>query len=315
MPKKIISLIVPVFNEDPSVVYAFVKEIENLIASLSHFDFELIFIDDSQIESCRQLTKLLAKEKKFIKTVHLSRRFGKERALRAGLEFSTGAAVIPIDVDLQDPIRLIPDMLDQWEKGFLVVLARRRDRSQENFTKRFWSSLFYKVLSKIGNTEIPSNVGDFRLLDKKVVKAILQLPEKNIFMKGIFSWVGFSTITLDFTRPNRSFGKSRFSFRKLLENGLDGIISFSSFPLRIWSYLGVFLGTLTIIYSFVMVYFKLSGKTVDTGYTSIIVVSLLSISMNMFCFGIFGEYLSRLFEEVKNRPHFIVENTYGFKDF
>ena len=311
---KLVSLIVPVFNENSLTLNNLLTAVNKLLSENSSFNFELILIDDSTQLETRILTRNLATENTFVRTIHFSRNFGKESALRAGMEYARGDAVIPMDSDLQDPIEIIRPMIDLWTNGNMVVLARRIDRTSDSFVKKFWAHFFYKLMKKIADIDIPENVGDFRLMDRQVVNSILQLQEKSIFMKGIYAWVGFETTTLDYVRPKRSEGKTKFSFNRLVRVGLDGMVSFSSLPLRIWSALGVVFGFLAILWTLTIIALKIFNKIDMPGYASLISISLFSTAINLFCFGIFGEYISRLFIEIKNRPHFVIEKTYGFAE-
>lgn len=311
---RLVSLVVPVFNEDAKTMSSLNSSLMNLIAQMSpRVTFEVLFIDDSTNYASRAFTRELAKSNKAYKAIFFSRNFGKESALRAGLEYASGEAIIPLDADLQDPLELIPEMIKHWESGIPVVLAKRIDRRLDSKAKRFWSSLFYKVIGKFAEIDIPENVGDFRLMDRKVVNAVLTLNERSVFMKGIYAWSGFENIVIEYARPNRQHGETKFPFRRLLRNGIDGIVSFSSFPLRIWSMLGFLLAGASFIYSIVIIFLKVTQQVSVPGYASLIVVMLFSTSINLICFGIFGEYISRLFIESKQRPHYIVQETIGVK--
>jgi len=309
-----ISLVVPVFNEDAKTMSSLNSSLTNLMEKMSpRVLFEVIFIDDSTNYASRAITRELTEGNKAYKAIFFSRNFGKESALRAGLEYAKGDAIIPLDADLQDPVELIPEMIKHWESGIPVVLAKRIDRSLDSKAKQFWSSLFYKVIGKFAEIDIPANVGDFRLMDRKVVDAVLTLNERSVFMKGIYAWSGFQNIVIEYARPNRQHGETKFPFKRLLRNGIDGVVSFSSFPLRVWSMLGFILAGLSFIYSLVIIFFKVTQQVSVPGYASLIVVMLFSTSINLICFGIFGEYISRLFIESKQRPHYIVQEIIGIE--
>lgn len=312
----LVSIVIPVFNEDKNTLMELDSELNKLCHSLSSITkLEVIFVDDSTSVTSRETVKEITRLRENYKAILFSRNFGKESALRAGMEFSTGDAVVPLDADLQDPLSVIEEMVVLWKSGIPSILAKRVDRKSDNFSKRFWSSIFYRTLARFSETPIPPNVGDFRLMDRKVVEAVLLLKERNMFMKGMYAWVGFPSYTIEYSRPSREFGKSKFPFRRLLKIGLDGLISFSSLPLRIWSIIGFLLSLISIAYSLVIVYSKLTNEIQTPGYASLTVIMLFSMSLNLFCFGIFGEYISRLFIESKQRPHFIVEETLGFQKF
>lgn len=304
--KRFVSLIVPVFNEDFNTLEVFAEKINELFFQLKDIKFEVIFIDDSTKFECREHTKKICRLNSW-KGIFFTRNFGKEAAIRAGIERAQGSAIIILDVDLQDPIDLIPEMIDTWHFHKVpVVLAKRINRDSDSYLKRSSARVFYKVINKLADVEIPVNVGDFRLLDRKVVESALLLNERNIFMKGIWAWIGYPSVTLEYTRPSRDSGKSKFSAKRLFRIATDGIVSFSSLPLRLWSYLGVIIASFTTLYLFYIVIMKIMGADMETGYASIIAISTFSLSINLICFGIFGEYLSRMFLEVKARPHYIV---------
>ncbi len=304
--KTLISLIVPVFNEDKKTLDAFTAEIMKLHARLKKFDFETILIDDSSKFESRQIVKETCELNNW-KAIFLSRNFGKEAAMRAGLEKSKGSAVVVLDVDLQDPVDLIPKMIEIWDLGTVpVVLAKRVNRDSDSFAKKFFANNFYKLINKISDVEIPVDVGDFRLMDRKVVNSALLLNERNVFMKGIWAWLGYPSVTLEFERPNRTSGDTKFSFIRLFKIAVDGIASFSSLPIRVWSLIGLVVASLNLLFLIYIVLMKLSGSDVDEGYASIVVISGFSLSMNLICFGLIGEYLSRVFVEVKARPHYII---------
>jgi glycosyltransferase involved in cell wall biosynthesis len=301
-----VSLVIPIFNEDLGTLSSLESEINTLIASNLRVKFEVILVDDSTKADCRSAVKNLCVTNGW-KGIFFTRNFGKEAAVRAGLEKSNGDAVIILDADLQDPISLIPQMITTWQnRDTMVVLAKRIDRSSDSFLKRKTSGLFYTVINKLSDIHIPMNVGDFRLIDKKVVESVLKLNERNIFMKGIFAWTGYPSVTLEYVRPARESGDSKFPLKRWLRIATDGIVSFSSLPLRLWSYIGVLIALGNSIFMFYIIAMKLTGKIEDSGYASLIVVSTFTLSMNLICFGIFGEYISRMFLEVKARPHYLI---------
>jgi glycosyltransferase involved in cell wall biosynthesis len=308
--KKKVSLIVPVFNEDQSTLSDLENSIEELILANTNYKFDVILIDDSTEIKTRKLTRIFASRRKYVKVIYFTRNFGKESALRAGMEAARGDAVIPLDADLQDPFELIPEMLERWEEGYPVVLAKRKSRKEDSILKRITSNSFYKIIGRLSEVNIPNNVGDFRLMDKSVIKSVLLLNERNIFMKGIYAWVGYPSFTIEYVRPKRQFGKTKFPFRRLLRVALDGLVSFTSLPLRIWSTFGFLLAGVSLVYSFYIIYLKIDQQVPIQGYASLVVICLFSTSINLICFGIFGEYISRLFIESKSRPHFIIHEIY-----
>ena len=234
-----ISLIVPVYNEQDTIEI-FYNKIRH-VDFLAMYEIEIVFINDGSHDQTEKILLELEKKDNFIQVFSFTRNFGKESALMAGLNYATGDAVIPIDVDLQDPIELIPKMIDAWVMGAEIVLAKRVDRLSDSWFKRVTASIFYYLHNKISYPEIEKNVGDFRLLSRYVVDQILLISEKNLFMKGIFSWVGGETVTIEYKRLPRIAGKTKFNAWKLWNFALDGVTSFSTLPLRIWTYIGMFI--------------------------------------------------------------------------
>ncbi|MCG8471492.1 MAG: glycosyltransferase family 2 protein, partial [Desulfobacterales bacterium] len=231
-----ISIICPCYNEE-AVVAFFIDRIARVL-SASHFTYEIIFINDGSTDDTLSILKKLKKNRPCIRVVNLSRNFGKEAALTAGLDTARGKVMIPIDADLQDPPELILTFLEEWQKGFDVVVAKRVDRSKDSWAKKITAEMFYRFHNKIADVEIPDNVGDFRLITRRVVRAIQLLPENQRFMKGIFSWVGFRTSVVEYKRESRHAGETSFNGWKLWNFALDGITGFSTAPLRIWLYIG-----------------------------------------------------------------------------
>nr|CBA26293.1 Uncharacterized glycosyltransferase sll0501 [Curvibacter putative symbiont of Hydra magnipapillata] len=235
--RKLVSIIAPFYNEETGVEL-FYSAIAAAIEPIQHVDFEVICVDDGSRDGTLPMLISLSQRDQRFKVIELSRNFGKEAALTAGLDAAAGDAAIPIDADLQDPPELITQMVDAWLSGYDVVLARRIDRSSDGFLKRKTAEMFYRIHNRFSSVQIPENVGDFRLMDRTVLDALRQLPEQQRFMKGLFAWVGFKATTIDYARQVRSAGSSKFSGWKLWNFALEGITSFSTSPLKFWSYLG-----------------------------------------------------------------------------
>jgi glycosyltransferase involved in cell wall biosynthesis len=236
----------------------------------------------------------------------LSRNFGKEAALTAGLDFVSGDIIVPIDADLQHPPEIILEMIEKWEEGFEVVLARRVDRTTDRVMHKIAARTFYKISRYITNVEIPADVGDFRLMDRRVVEAIKTLHESCRFMKGIFAWVGFRTTTIDYKVDPREHGRSNFNVWKLWNFALDGITSFSTVPLRIWTYIGGLVSALAFFYGVYLILKTIFFGVETPGYASLMVVLLFSVGVQLIGIGILGEYLGRVFTEAKGRPAYFV---------
>lgn len=305
-PKKKISLVVPFFNEGVAVNHFFARVYAVLSPISPIYDIEIICVNDgSKDDTLDQLIKCKA-DYTGIRILDLSRNFGKEAAVTAGLDYATGDAVVPIDSDLQHPPEAVLEMLKEWENGFEVVLARRLDRETDGKLQKATAKAFYEVSRYITHIEIPADVGDFRLMDARVVGAVRSLRESCRFMKGIFAWVGFRTTVIDYKVEPREHGRSSFNTWKLWNFALEGITSFSTVPLRVWSYIGVAISLFTFLYGIYLI-LKTAIFGVDTpGYASLMVVILFFSGIQLIGIGVLGEYLGRVFLEVKGRPSYIV---------
>jgi len=299
-----ISLVVPVFNEEDVIplFYDAVRKDDALAA----WQIEIVFIDDGSTDATHALITQLSQCDPLVRSLSFIRNFGKEPALFAGLEAATGDAVIPIDVDLQDPIAIIPEMIRKWQAGADIVLAKRIDRSADGHLKRKTARWFYKLHNSISHPQIEENVGDFRLMSREIVENIKLLPEKNLFMKGILSWVGGQTDIVEYTRTERIAGRSKFGGWKLWNLALEGLTSFSTVPLRIWSYLGFLVASLAFLYGLWMIVDKLLFDNPVPGYPSILVSVLFLGGVQLIGIGVLGEYIGRIYMETKNRPRYIL---------
>lgn len=309
-----LSLVVPVFNEQDSIA-GFVTRINAVLGPLApDVDFQIVFVNDGSRDATEFAIRSAMQKDKRIALVNLSRNFGKDAALCAGLENAKGNAVIPIDVDLQDSPEVIPEMIRKWRAGAKVVNARRVDRSKDSWAKRASSSAFYKVFNVLADHPIPSNVGDFRLLDRQVVDVVRTLGERARFNKSLFSWVGFETAEVTFERPERAAGQSSWSYWKLWNFALDGIFTSSTAPLRVWSYIGTLLSLASFVYAaFILVYTLFLGA--DTpGYASTVILILMFGGLNLLAIGIIGEYIGRIYTEVRERPLYIVRSSHGLNE-
>lgn len=300
-----ISLVVPVFNEEATIpiFYKTVREFEEL----KEHDVEIVFINDGSSDSTEAIINALAVSDKLVVPLSFTRNFGKEPALFAGLDNATGEAIIPIDVDLQDPIEVIPHLIAKWKAGADMVLAKRTDRSTDGRLKRKSAEWFYKLHNKISNPKIEENVGDFRLMSREVVENIKLLPERNLFMKGVLSWVGGKTDVVEYARAERVAGDSKFNGWKLWNLALEGITSFSTFPLRMWTYIGLIVAGLSFFYGAWMIIDKaLFGNSVP-GYPSLLVSILFLGGIQLIGIGVLGEYIGRIYVESKNRPRYVLK--------
>lgn len=303
-----ISIIAPCYNEEETIE-PFLRRIEEILTQINE-PYEIVFINDGSRDNTLNVLLNAKQNFKNIRIINFSRNFGKEAALTAGLDKARGEAAIPIDVDLQDPPELIKELVARWREGYDVVLAKRADRTSDSFAKRVSADLFYKLNGKISNVDIPNNVGDFRLMSKRVVEALNQLPENQRFMKGLFAWVGFKTVAIEYVREKREAGQSSFNGWKLWNFALDGITSFSTLPLRIWLYIGALVSFLSFLYgSFIILKTLIFGVDLP-GYASLAVIMLFLGGIQLIGIGILGEYIGRIYSESKRRPSYIIEGEY-----
>jgi len=305
-----LSLVVPVFNEE-SVLPRFFERVVPIVEQTAP-DYEIICVNDGSSDGSLATLAFAHLARPRIKVVDLSRNFGKEAALTAGLEYASGDAVIPLDADLQDPPELIPELVAKWREGYDMVVAVRRDRGADSLAKRSSAGLFYRVMQRLSDVPVPAHAGDFRLIDRRVVEALKLLPERTRFMKGLFAWVGFRQATISYARPARMAGSSKWRYWKLWNFALDGLLSSTTLPLRIWTYLGLAAAVVALLYMlFIVVRTLIYGVDVP-GYASLAAMLLFFSGMNMIGLGIMGEYVGRVFIEVKQRPQFLVRQAVGF---
>jgi len=311
--RKIVSIVVPFFNEGGNVEL-FAQGLTPILAELTDIAFEIICVDDGSDDDTLARLIALAKTDPRFRVIELSRNFGKEAALTAGIDHAKGDAVIPIDADLQDPPELIAHMIAAWRNGAEVVLARRIDRSVDPVLKQRSAAWFYRIYNRLSHLKLPENVGDFRLMDRVVVDALKTLTEQQRFMKGLFAWVGFRTVTLDYQRRPRAGGMTKFSGWKLWNLAVEGFTSFSTLPLKVWTYIGLAGALATSAYAvFIVLRTLIIGVDVP-GYASLLVAILFIGSLQLVSIGVLGEYIGRIYMESKRRPTYIVRRRYGESD-
>lgn len=303
-----LTLICPCYNEE-DVIDIFIFKLIDIIEDIK-LSYEIIIVNDGSKDNTLEKVKELKETFPCIKILNLSRNFGKEAALTAGLDKALGKAIIPIDVDFQDPPELIPKLILKWQEGYDIVLAKRIDRSNDQILKSLSAKYFYKVHNQISDVIIPENVGDFRLISRKVLKSLKKLPENQRFMKGIFAWVGYKTATVEYKREKRKAGNGNFNGWKLWNFAIDGITSFSTLPLRIWLYIGVFISVLSFIYGTIIVIKTLFFEIDVPGYASILTSILFLGGIQLVGIGVLGEYIGRIYLESKKRPTYIIESEY-----
>jgi polyisoprenyl-phosphate glycosyltransferase len=322
----VLSIVAPAYNEErnlPAFLAAIVPVLESIGSSADGSSgagavgdsFEIVFVDDGSRDGTLGVLAAAASQDPRIKVVGLARNFGKDVALSAGLAHATGQAVIPIDCDLQHPVELIPQFVAKWREGFDMVLGVRSKRDEEGVLRRSASRLYYRLMKMMTSVEIPPNAGDFRLIDRKIVDVINKMPERHRFMKGIFAWPGFKVASIEFqanVRANET--RSTWSFFRLWRFALDGLFSFSTAPLKIWTYLGVLCAIGSFVYLAITLIQKLAYGIDVPGYASLLVLLLFFNGLSLISNGIQGEYIARIFEEVKGRPLYVVGRTFGFEE-
>ena len=311
---KLITILIPCFNEENSLDLLY-ERLRNMTSQLSRYRFQILLVNDGSKDNTLAKMHELHRKDSTVSYLSLSRNFGKENAMLAGLDYAEGDAVILLDADLQDPPELIPQMIDEWEKGYDDVYARRRSRAGETWFKKASAHWYYRILQKFADIDIPSDVGDFRLLDRQAVDALCSLRERQRYTKGLFSWIGYNKKELSFDREPRAAGNSKMNFLKLFGLAVDGITSFSVAPLRLASVLGIIISTIAFVYLiFVIAKTLLFGDPV-AGYPSMISIILFMGGIQLIVLGIIGEYVGRIFYESKRRPDYLVSEYNGNKVF
>ncbi len=305
------SIVVPIYNEEEIInkTYNLLKE----VISKTNEDYEIIFINDGSLDSSGKLISSIAEQDSHIKSLCFSRNFGHQIAISAGLEHAEGDAVIVIDADLQDPPEIILEMIKKWKDGYEVVHGKRIRREGDSILKKIAINIFYRLLRRLTNYDIPVDVGDFRLIDKKVCNIIKNLPEKNRYLRGLVSWVGFKQTFVEYVRVGRIGGESKYPLNKLIGLALSGITSFSYKPLRIATYVGFILSVCSFLYLIYAIYSKIANNVPIIGWTSLVVTNALFYGIVLIILGIMGEYIGKIYEETKGRPLYIVKEKIGFK--
>ena len=313
MVAPLLSVVVPVKNEEQGIL-PFVERVGPILDSIAEEQgWEIVFVDDGSTDATLAAIVAANQRDPRVRALSLSRNFGKEAALTAGLEHAGGNAVIPMDVDMQDPPEVLPEMVAKWRDGFEMVFGVRRCRDSDGWVKRVTAGLYYRAHNAVSSNKIPENAGDFRLMDRKVVDVIRALPERNRFMKGLFAWAGFKQAAVEYDRAERETGKTNYNYWKLWTLALDGITSASTVPLRIWSYAGALVALFAMTYgTFLAVDTMMFGNPVP-GYASIMVSVLFLGGVQLISLGVLGEYVGRILTETKQRPLYVVRDTVGIE--
>ena len=309
---KTITILIPAYNEE-AVLTQLYERLNTLAKTTPKHNFEFLFINDGSRDRTLPILKDLSKKDPRISYVNLSRNFGKESAMLAGFDYATGNATVIIDADLQDPPELIPRMIKFWEEGYDDVYAKRRSREGESWFKKKSSSLFYKLLQKSTNVDIQVDTGDFRLLDKRAIDALREIRESQRYTKGMFSWIGFKKKEITYDRDPRAAGETKWNYPKLVNLAIDGITSFTTAPLRIASFAGIIISLFAFIFIIVIVFKTLMFGDPVAGWASTMAVILFLGGVQLLSIGIIGEYIGRIFDEVKNRPVYFVEEYHNGK--
>ena len=313
MDKKKISVVVPMYFEE-DVVDECYKRLRNVLEALDNYTYEIIFVNDGSKDNTLFLLEQIAKKDENVKILSFSRNFGHQAAVTAGLKEVTGDAIIIIDADLQDPPETIRDMIKLWEQGNEVIYGKRKTRKGESAFKLFTAKMFYKTLNILSDVEIPKDTGDFRLVDRKVVDTINQMPEHNKFLRGLFSWVGYKQTAFEYERQERFAGKTKYPIRKMLKLASDGIVSFSTKPLKIVGVLGIIsiiISIIILIYALISYIFNLNN--LSAGWTSIMVTVTFFAGVQLLSIWVMSEYIGRIYDETKNRPQYIIDKKINIK--
>ena len=306
MGKKLVSWVVPCFNE-VEVIQEAIRRILNVCESLENYEWEILVVDDGSKDMTRSLVKELIRHDHRIQLIGLSRNYGHQVAVQAGLNNSNGSAVIIIDADLQDPPELAEQFIHAWESGYDVVYGKRVERESETLFKKFTAAIFYRILNTLSDIQIPLDVGDFRLIDQKVVYALRDMPERGRFLRGLISWAGFKQKYIEYRREKRFAGNSKYPLAKMVMFALEGVTSFSRKPLQISSLVGVIASLASLLGIFYVLYIRLMTNNWVEGWAWLALAILLSSGLQLISIGILGEYLGRVYVESKNRPLYLVE--------
>ena len=307
MKNKKISLVIPMYYEE-KVVEECYKRVKKSLKGINQYESDIIFINDGSKDKTLDILQSIANQDKTVKIISFSRNFGHQAAVTAGLKEVTGDAIVIIDADLQDPPELIPEMMKLWEEGNEVIYGKRKSRKGESAFKLFTAKMFYKTLNALSDVEIPKDTGDFRLVDRKVVDTINKMPEHNKFLRGLFSWVGYKQMPFEYEREERFAGETKYPLGKMLKLALDGIISFSTKPLKLLGGLGIisiFISICILIYALISYAFKLNN--LSAGWTSIMVTVTFFAGVQLVSLWIMSEYIGRIYDETKQRPQYIID--------
>lgn len=310
MKNIVISVVVPVYNEE-AVIHESYSRLDRVLKGLDE-PYELIFVNDGSRDATAGIIRGICEADSCVRLIDFSRNFGHQTAITAGMDYASGEAVVVIDADLQDPPEVIPEMIAKWREGFDVVYGQRAQRKGETLFKRFTSAAFYRLLQRLTDVDIPVDTGDFRLIDRKVCDALKSVKERNRYVRGIISWLGFRQTGVEFIREERFAGETKYPFKKMLRFAFDAIASFSYKPLKLATYMGLTVSFAAFAYILVVVYQKLFTDTTVTGWASTMAVNLFFNGVVLMMLGIIGEYIGRIYDEAKGRPLYVVREEVNF---
>ncbi|MEM9918843.1 MAG: glycosyltransferase family 2 protein [Bacteroidota bacterium] len=302
-----ISVVIPVYNEEANIDLLY-QRLSGILKDLTS-QYELLFVNDGSSDRSIQLIKALSQKDPAVKFLDFSRNFGHQIAVTAGLDYTSGQAVVIIDADLQDPPELIADMYRKMKEGFEVVYAKRKTRKGESWLKLWTARTFYRILSKITSISIPVDTGDFRMIDRKIVEILRKMPEKNKYLRGQISWIGFRQTYVEYERQERHGGETGYTYRKMIQFALDGITAYSDLPLKIVTYFGIIVSAFAFVVTIYAFYARFILRDYEPGWTSLILSVLFIGGIQMIAIGIIGEYLSRMNHNIRNRPLYIVNES------
>lgn len=306
------SVVVPMYNEELVVLETY-KRLKQVMDSVQE-PYEIVFVNDGSRDKTAAIISEICETDKNVKFVDFSRNFGHQVAITAGMDFAQGDTIVVIDGDLQDPPEVIPKMIQKWKEGFDVVYGKRTERKGETFFKKFTSKAFYRFLRKMTDVDIPVDTGDFRLIDRKVCDALKHINEKNRYIRGLISWLGFKQSAVEFSRDKRFAGETKYPLKKMLRFAFDAITSFSYKPLKLASYAGMFLSLFSFIYLLIVLYQRVFTNKAIQGWASTMAVSLFFNGIVLLILGIIGEYIGRIYDEAKGRPLYVIRQTKNFED-
>jgi len=313
MDKIICSVIIPMYNEE-AVIPETYRRLTSVMEGFGE-PYELLFINDGSRDRTGEILRELCKSDRRVKLIDFARNFGHQIAITAGMDYAAGECMVIIDGDLQDPPELIPDMIKLWRQGYEVVYGKRLSREGETFFKKFTAKCFYRILRRMTDVDIPVDTGDFRLIDRKVSEALKQLPERNRYVRGLMSWVGYKQVAIEFQRSERFAGETKYPLKKMIKLAIDGIMSFSFKPLKIATYVGSIISFVSFFYLIAVLVQRIFWpESVQSGWASLIAVSLFFNGIILLILGIIGEYIGRIYDEAKGRPLYIISRLDNMED-